>query len=190
MAAEWTSEEMEKERPACFPFFLGECENGATCNYSHAAIYKANLSGIMPTASKETVQEALEPYSPVHFAFTGNPAHLSFGKGQGVVGFASEDDLVSAVRGTLKSSGIKVALTEHLCRGCGALMRFSQGGTPYFMTASVTGSKKDGISNIARQAAGPFSCGECGETSGKKGSKKAVASSTQPRALKQGEVVW
>lgn len=55
---------------------------------------------------------------------------------------------------------------------------------------SLTGSKKDGVGNIAKQAAGPFVCGECGVGGGGKGGKKVVASSTQPRALKQGELIW
>ena len=51
-------------------------------NYSHAPIFKCGLTGIQPTASKEQVQDAMDKYRPVHIAFTGNPSHLNFGKGQ------------------------------------------------------------------------------------------------------------
>lgn len=70
----------------------------------------------------------LSAYKPAHVAFTGNPSHLNFGKGLGKVGFFSEDDLVAAVRGTLKPEAgrsVCVVLDEHKCRSCGVEMRFS-----------------------------------------------------------------
>ena len=87
--AEWTSEEMEAERPPCFDFFLGECTNGASCNYNHLPIFKAGLMNIPQTASKDMVSEELRPFRPVHIAYTGNPAQCNFGRGCGIVGFSN-----------------------------------------------------------------------------------------------------
>ena len=74
------------------------------------------------------LRSELAAYKPAHVAFTGNPSHLNFGKGLGKVGFFSEDDLVAAVRGTLKPEAgrsVCVVLDEHKCRSCGVEMRFS-----------------------------------------------------------------
>jgi hypothetical protein len=42
---------------------------------------------ISPRIRAQTTE--LSDYKPVHVAFTGNPAHLNFGKGLGKVGFFS-----------------------------------------------------------------------------------------------------
>ena len=91
-SSEWTTEEMEAERPPCFHFFLDECTNGASCNYNHNPIFKANLMGIPQTASKESISEELRSFRPVHIASTGNPSQCNFGRGCGIVGFSSIQD--------------------------------------------------------------------------------------------------
>ncbi len=87
--AEWTTEEMEAERPPCFHFFLGECTNGASCNYNHNPIFTANLMNIPQTASKDSLSDELRSFRPVHIAYTGNPSQCNFGRGCGIIGFSS-----------------------------------------------------------------------------------------------------
>lgn len=69
-----------------------------------------------------------------------------------------------------RGDAVQVTVIDHKCGGCGALMRFSASGTPYYKSTSLTG-KKNETKFIARPAAGPFECGECRE-----GSKKQASS--------------
>jgi hypothetical protein len=131
-ASEWTTEEMEAERPPCFHFFLDECTNGASCNYNHNPIFRANLMGIPQTASKESISEELRSFRPVHIAYTGNPSQCNFGRGCGIVGFSSIQDSVcpaeipisTLARGTksLKAGSRQRSQghTEPTCRRSGA----------------------------------------------------------------------
>ena len=52
-----------------------------------------------------------------------------------------------------------VVIDDHKCGNCGVAMRFSPGGVAYFKSTAITGTKKD-PKFIAKQAAGPFECGE------------------------------
>ena len=187
MAEEWTPEWMEQARCGhpCFHFFLGECTNGATCNYSHKEIFKAQLGNISKTASKEAVETELRSFNPVHIAYTGNPSQCNFGRGCGIVGFYTLTDLALAVKTTRNSTSekVKVTIEVHTCLHCDCPMRFSSGGAPLYKSSNVTGTRKE-PKLIASPAAGDFDCGEC-----RTGAKK-VNSSVQPRALKQGEVIW
>ena len=45
--------------------------------------------GMHVLLSMSRVVAELAAFDPVHVAFTGNPAHLNFGKGLGKVGFYS-----------------------------------------------------------------------------------------------------
>jgi hypothetical protein len=182
---EWTVDEMEHLRLGhpCFDFFLGRCAHMDKCNYSHAPIHQAQLENISPTASKESVGEAIARFRPLHIAYTGNPAPCNFGRGCGIIAFSNLADLASSVKATQgQAEGVRVKLTKHECVECGCPMRFNRAGVPYFKSSSVCGTRKD-PKPIAKQALADFECGEC------RGGKK-VASSQQPRALKQGEVEW
>ena len=148
-------------------------------------IFKAQLGNISKTASKEAVETELRSFNPVHIAYTGNPSQCNFGRGCGIVGFYTLTDLALAVKTTRNSTSekVKVTIEVHTCLHCDCPMRFSSGGAPLYKSSNVTGTRKE-PKLIARPAAGDFDCGEC-----RTGVKK-VNSSVQPRALKQGEVIW